>query len=73
VRFWRSEFDLDEIYSTYAHVLREIRETVKHGSWYGNPLACHVPAPCPFLAIKRSGVVSEELFEKRQRKGGETK
>jgi hypothetical protein len=73
VRFWRSEFDLDEIHATYVHVLREIRETLEHGSWYPNNLACHVPAPCPFLPIKRSGVVSEEIFEKRQRKGGDTR
>ena len=71
VRFWRSEFDLDEIFSTYVHVLREIQETVKRGSWYPNNLACHVPAACPFLPIKRSGVVSEEVFEKRQGEGGE--
>jgi hypothetical protein len=73
VRFWRSEFDLDEIHATYVHVLREIRETVKHGSWYGNPLACHVPAPCPYLPIKRSGVISEEIFHKRQVKGGDSR
>jgi hypothetical protein len=72
-RFWRTEFDLDEIYSTYCHVLREIRETVERGSWYPNYLACHVPAPCPYLPIKRSGVVSEEIYERRIKKGGETK
>jgi hypothetical protein len=70
-RFWRSEFDLEEIYSTYCYVLHEIRETVERGAWYPNNLACHVPAPCPYLPIKRSGVVSDEIFEKRQRKGGE--
>ena len=69
-KFWRSEFDLDEIHSTYCHVLQEIRETVERGSWYPNYLACHVPAPCPYLPIKRSGVVSDEVFERRQRKGG---
>jgi hypothetical protein len=71
VRFWRSEFDLDEIFSTYVHVLREIQETVTRGTWYANNFACHVPAACPFLPIKRSGVVSEEIYERR-RKGGET-
>jgi hypothetical protein len=65
-RFWRSEFNLDEIHSAYIHVLREIRDTVKHGSWYPNNLACHVPAACPYLPIKRSGVVSEEIYTKRR-------
>jgi len=78
VRFWRSEFDLDEVFSTYVHVLREIEESVKHGSWWKNNLACHVPTPCPFLPIKRTGVVSEELYLRRNKphvdggmKGGE--
>jgi len=71
-RFWRSEFDLEEIHSTFCYVIHEIRQTVERGTWYPNNLACHVPAPCPYLPIKRSGIVSEEIFEKRQRKGGET-
>ena len=70
-RFWRSEFNLEEIHSTFCHVLHEIQDTVTRGAWYPNNLACHVPAPCPYLPIKRSGVVSDEIFEKRQRKGGE--
>ncbi len=69
VRFWRTEFDLDEVFSTYVHVLREIEETVKQGSWYRNNLACHVPAPCPFLPIKRTGVVSSEIYLRRNRPG----
>ena len=66
VRFWRSEFDLDEIFHTYVWVLKELRDTVKRGSWYPNNLACHVPAPCPFLPIKKSGVISPEIYEKRE-------
>lgn len=72
-RFWRSEFDLEEIYSTYCYVLHEIQETVTRGAWYPNNLACHVPATCPYLPIRRSGVVSEEIFVKRHKKGGEPK
>lgn len=71
VRFWRSEFNLEEIFQTYVHVLREIQDTVTHGSWYPNNLACHVPTPCLYLPIKKSGVVSEEIYERGQRKGGD--
>jgi hypothetical protein len=74
VRFWRSEFDLEEIFQTYVHVLRELKTTAKRGSWYPNHLGCHVPATCQYLPIKRTGVVSEELFEKREiqdMKGGD--
>jgi hypothetical protein len=67
VKFWRSEFDLDEIFSTYVHVLRELKNTLEHGAWYGNNLACHVPTPCLYLPIKRSGVVSEEIYERREK------
>jgi hypothetical protein len=73
VKFWRSEIDLDEIFQTYVHVLREIQRAVQEGSWWRNNLACHVPAPCLYLPIKRTGVVSEEIFERRQKKGGELK
>jgi hypothetical protein len=69
-RFYRSEFDLDEIHSTYRFVTQEIEETIQRGSWYPNNLACHVPGPCQYLPIKKSGVVSEEIFT---RKGGEMK
>ena len=66
VRFWRTEFDLDEVFSTYVHVLREIEEALKRGSWWKNNLACHVPTPCPFLPIKRTGVVSEEIYRRKE-------
>jgi hypothetical protein len=71
VRFWRSEFDLDEIFRTYVYVLEEIRTTLKRGSWYPNTLACHVPAPCPYLPIKKSGVVSPEIYERKEVKKSE--
>ena len=66
VRFWRSEFDLDEIFRTYVYVLDELKTTLKRGSWYGNFLACHVPAPCQFLPVKKSGVVSSEIFKRKE-------
>ena len=67
IRFWRSEFDLKVILLSYVHIIREIKDTIKHQSWYPNHLACHVPTPCEYLPIKRSGVVSEELFTQQLR------
>ena len=69
-KFWRSELPLDEVFSTYVHVLQEIDRAAQEGAWYRNNLACHVPAPCPYLPIKRTGVVSDEIYERRK-KGGE--
>ena len=66
VRFWRSEFDLDEIFRTYVYVLEEIKTTIRRGSWYPNNLACHVPTPCLFLPIKKAGVVSPEIYERKE-------
>lgn len=66
-RFWREEFDLDEIFRTYAHVIQEIKETLRQDSWYANNLACHVPTPCPYLPIKRTGIISDEIYEKKRR------
>lgn len=71
VRVWRSEFDLEEIFRTYVYVLRKIRDTLHAGSWYPNNLACPVPATCPYLPIKHSGVVSEEIYERREVKSDE--
>ena len=64
-RFWRGEFDLDEIFTTYIHVIQEIQHTLRQDSWYANNLACHVPAPCPYLPIKRTGIISDEIYQKR--------
>jgi hypothetical protein len=66
VRFWRSEFDLDEIFSTYVYVLEELQDTLRRGSWYPNNLACHVPSACAFLPIKRTGVISEEIYQRKE-------
>ncbi len=66
VRFWRSEFDLDEIFSTYVYVLEELQDTLRRGSWYPNNLACHVPTACAYLPIKRTGVVSEEIYQRKE-------
>ena len=61
-KFWRSEFDLDEMFRTYRFVYEDLKRTVINNSWYPNRLACHMPAPCPYLPIERTGVVSEEIY-----------
>jgi hypothetical protein len=66
VRFYRSEFDLDQIFQTYVHVLHEIKDTCRRDAWYPNNLACHVPAPCVYLPIKKSGVVSDEIYKRKE-------
>jgi hypothetical protein len=70
VRFWRSEFDLRDIYFTFVTVLREIQRTLEEETWWKNLLACHVPTACQFLPIKKSGVISPEIYVQRE-KGGD--
>ena len=65
VRFYRSEFDLDQIFRTYVHVMDEIKDCCRRDAWYPNHLACHVPAPCQYLPNKKSGVVSEEIYKRK--------
>jgi hypothetical protein len=62
-KFWRSELDLDEMVRTYRFVYEDLKRTVINNLWYPNRLACHVPVPCPYLPIERTGVVSDEIYQ----------
>lgn len=63
IKFWRSEFDLDEVFRTYTLVCDELKRAVIHNAWWPNKLSCHVPGPCVYLPICRTGVVSQEIYE----------
>ena len=76
-KYWRNEFDLNEIHRTYRFIYEDLKHTIINNAWYPNRLACHVPAPCPYLPIERTGVVSEEIYQQGVKpiivwKGGET-
>ena len=70
VRFWRSEFNLREVYFTFVTVLREIQQTLESGSWWKNRLACFLPSICGFHSVCKTGVISPEIYVQRE-KGGE--
>ncbi len=62
VRFRRTEFDLDAISHSYTGVIHDLMECVKDPHpwrWYRNEFACD---GCMYLDIKRSGVVSGEVY-----------
>jgi hypothetical protein len=63
-RFYRGEFDFDFIEQTYINVQKVMVHMIEDNSWYRNELACHVPTPCWFLPYKKSGVLSEELYQR---------
>lgn len=62
-KFYRTEFDLDEIANRYRHILREIRDSLEHDSFYKNENACLLPYQCDYLAVCESGGVSELIYE----------
>jgi len=65
VKFWRSEFPLDEIRQMYQVVYRDMKRCEEEDAWYPNELSCHVPTQCEYLPIKKTGVVSEEMYDIR--------
>ena len=62
VRFWRSEFDLDELRRRYSDIFKLLFFYTQNNLWPKNELSCHVPTRCQFHPIKRSGVISPELY-----------
>ena len=62
MRFYRSEFDLDYLITFYMNTLKEMRYVIDNNLWTRNELSCHVPTKCWYFPIKRSGVVSEQLY-----------
>ena len=66
-RFWRSEFDFDTIEKTYLAIKKEIQLCFDNDFWYKNELSCHVPTNCWFLAHKKSGVFSEEIYKQQDK------
>ena len=75
-KFYRSEFSPGEMLRTYRFVHEDLMHTLINDSWYPNRLACHLPAPCPYLPIERAGVVSGEIYKQGAKpiimwKGGE--
>ncbi|MBW2637220.1 MAG: hypothetical protein JRC86_06825 [Deltaproteobacteria bacterium] len=63
VRFWRKEFNLDYLRQVYQNALADLRHTIDNNLWYRNELQCYVPVKCWYYPIKRSGVVSDQLYE----------
>jgi len=70
-KYYRSEFNLDRIREIYEAVARDMRRAIDEDNWYPNERACLQPWRCDFYDIRKTGgVVSENLYEIKQRKGG---
>lgn len=67
-KFFRAEFPLDMIAATYERVSQEIKECADKGEeWFYQTFNCSSPYPCDYLPICRDGVISNTLFEMRQK------
>ena len=67
-RFYRDEFDLNELADRYKFILAEIRDCVKRESFYCNDKACMMfGSMCEYLDICRTGAVSETVFEYKEK------
>jgi hypothetical protein len=69
-RFYRNEFDLNDVRSRYKHIFREIYEAAALGGWYKNDRSCKNILPgivCDMLGACRYGKLSDEVYEIRSK------
>lgn len=62
-RFWRSEFNFDQIQKFYIAIRDEMQLCIHTDSWYRNEFSCSIPTPCWFLPHRKSGVFSEKIYK----------
>ena len=69
-KFWRNEFNMEELKQDYFYVNKEIQRALEdgEGAFYKNRKACYVPGPCFYLPICDTGCVSESIFETKESK-----
>lgn len=68
-KFYKSEFALDKIRMIYRDVFVDMRVAINNNLWLKNFRACKYPYRCEYYPIYKSGTVSEELYQIREKKG----
>ena len=71
-KFFRSEFNLEELRDRYLHVFRELYDARLLNGFYKNSRACNnvLPSiPCEMLSVCRYNNLSESVYQIRERKG----
>lgn len=58
---------MEEIRKDYKMITKDISRAIEEDAFYKNYLACHVPTQCDFLAICKTGVVSEQIYEQKSK------
>ncbi len=68
VKFYRSEFDLEGLKARYKWIGHQIQDCVEEDYWYQNRTQCINPWQCDMLNICNSGGISEDVYERREKK-----
>ena len=69
-RFWRTEFDIEELKGRYVHIFKEIHQCAVMDGWYKNDRACRNILPgiaCDMLGACRYGKESDEVYTIREK------
>ncbi len=66
-KFFRNEFNLEEIQNRYKHIEYEIRSAIERDAFYKEQHSCLLPSQCEYLGICESGGVSDLLFNYRKK------
>lgn len=64
-RFHRGEFNFGEILETYRNEIATLRYRIDHNLWSKNTFSCNVPTECIFMPVRKTGLVSEAIYERR--------
>jgi hypothetical protein len=68
-KYYRTEFNLEELKSRYTHIFREYWEARLLSGWYKNDRACRNILPgiqCEYIPLCRNNQMSETIFQIRQ-------
>ena len=67
-RFFRNEFKLDELRLRYQNIGYEIMDANERDAFYRNETMCRHPWECDMFDLCKSGVMSEVLYEFREKR-----
>ena len=64
-KFWRTEFNLDDLKLQYENQLDELYWRTLNNNWSELPsrIMCDLPTPCWYKPICRTGGISDEMYE----------
>ena len=68
IKFYRTEINLDAIKKRFQMIAWQIQKCAKEGFWYANETQCLFPFECDYKRVCETGVISESIYEYREKK-----